>query len=249
MADRPKVDGEYTRREVWPRRGDEGYLPPGQRISEAMPRFGMRPGLLAPPIPDHPILTIAGDVAEKTILDLELLSTVDRVDVTADFHCVTTWSVRDLRWGGWRLRDVWEQLIVPNAQPVGGATHLRAISSDRYSAALPIEDALADDVLIADRLEGRPLTPFHGAPLRLVTPAHFAYKSVKHLAALTVHTSAPKASGGSMQHPRGRVEHEERHGRIPGRLLRWPYRLLVVPTAMRAQRASGNASRSLGATS
>jgi len=236
MADRPRIDDAYTWRDVWPRRGDAS-LPPGQRISDAMPRFGMRPALPAPPVPDHPTLTISGEVAEKTTLDLELLSTVDRVEVTDDFPCVTTWSVLGLRWSGWRLRDVWEQLIVPATQPVDGTSHLRAISADRYSASLQLADAMSDEVMIADRLEGLPLEPIHGAPFRLVAPAHYAYKSVKHLAALTVHTEAPRASGGSMQHPRGRVEHEERHGRVPGRLLRWPYRMLIVPTSMWAKRA------------
>ena len=156
--------------------------------------------------------------------------------MTADFSCVTTWSVPGLRWSGSRLPDVWEQLILPIAEPIEGASYLRAISADRYSAALPLEDAMADDVVIADRLEGEPLSLLHGAPFRLVAPAHYAYKSVKHLAALTVHSAPPRASGGSMQHPRGRVLNEDRHGRIPGRLLRWPYRLLVVPVSMRAQR-------------
>ena len=236
MDDHPRIDGAYTWREVWPRRGGDIPLPPGQGISTAMPRFGMRPGLPVPPIPDRPGLTVAGEVAEKMTIDLEALSRVERVAVTADFHCVTTWSVLGLRWSGWRLRDVWEQLVVPTARPVDGASHVRAISADRYSAALNLEDAMADDVVIADMLDGQPLTPLHGAPFRLVAPAHYAYKSVKHLAALTVHRVPPKASGGSMQHPRGRVLHEERHGRVPGWVLRWPYRLLVVPTSLRAQR-------------
>lgn len=235
MEIRPRFDLDYSWRDVWPRRGS-GSLPPGQRVAGAMPRFGMRPGLAPPPVPADPMLTISGEVTRKVTIDLDQLAAVERVEVAADFHCVTTWSVLGLHWQGWRLRDVWEQLVVPLAGPAGGVTHLRAISADRYSSALPIGDAMADDVLIADRLEGAPLTPLHGAPLRLVMPAHYAYKSVKHLAALTVHTEPPSASGGSMQHPRGRVEHEERHGRVPGRLLRWPYRFLIVPTSMWAKR-------------
>lgn len=237
MGDHPRIDDAYTWRDVWPRRGGDAPLPPGQRVSAAMPRFGVRPGMPVPLIADRPTLTVTGEVAERVTIDLEQLSRIERVEVTADFHCVTTWSVLDLHWGGWRFRDVWEQLVVPAARPVHGASHVRAISEDRYSAALPLEDAMADEVVIADRLEGQALTSPHGAPFRLVVPAHYAYKSVKHLAALTVHSAAPKASGGSMQHPRGRVLYEERHGRIPGRLLRWPYRLLIVPISLRAQRA------------
>ncbi|NNF09761.1 MAG: molybdopterin-dependent oxidoreductase [Acidimicrobiia bacterium] len=197
----------------------------------------MRPGLAPPPVPLHPTVTVTGDVAERLTIDADGLSALERVTVQADFHCVSTWSVPGLEWSGWRLRDVWDRLIVPGARPSDAATHLRAIASDRYSAALPLEDALADDVLLADRLGDHPLQPIHGAPWRLVAPAHYGYKSVKHLAAITVHRSRPRASGGSMQHPRGRVGFEERHGRIPGRVLRWPYRLLIVPTALRARRA------------
>ena len=232
----PKVTADYDWREVWPRRGDVGGLPPGQRAARAMPRFGMRPGLAPPPAPLHPTVSVTGDVAERITIDADALGALERVTLEADFHCVTTWSVRGLAWSGWRMRDVWDRIIEPLALPAAGATHLRAIASDRYSAALPLQDALADDVLLADRLGGFPLQPIHGAPWRLVAPAHYGYKSVKHLAAITVHRSRPRASGGAMQHPRGRVAVEERHGWIPGTLLRWPYRVLIVPTALRARR-------------
>jgi len=45
------------------------------------------------------------------------------------------------------------------------------------------EDALADGVLIADRLDGRPLDGDHGAPARLV--------STKHLCRIELHTAEP----------------------------------------------------------
>ena len=204
-----------------------------------MPRFGMRPGVPPPAVPDDPTLTITGDVGQRIVVGVDDLARLKRTEFQADFHCVTTWSVLGLAWSGWTLRDLWNDVIQPQAHPVAGVTHIRAISADGYSSALELGDALLDDVFIADQLGGRPLEPVHGAPLRLVAPAHYAYKSVKHLAALTLHTKAPRTSGGSMQHPRGRVEHEERHGRVPGRLLRWPYRLLIVPAGMWAQRALG----------
>jgi DMSO/TMAO reductase YedYZ molybdopterin-dependent catalytic subunit len=197
----------------------------------------MRPGLPPPALPDDWNVTITGDVGQRVVLGVDELSALERVEMVADFHCVTTWSMLNLQWSGWRLRDLWNEVVMPQARPAPGVTHIRAISADGYSSALELGDALMDDVLVADRLEGRPLGPVHGAPFRLVAPAHYAYKSVKHLAALTIHTGVPRTSGGSMQHPRGRVEQEERHGRVPGRLLRWPYRLLIVPTSMWAQRA------------
>ena len=202
-----------------------------------MPRFGVKPTAPPPAVPEGPALIIKGEVAHESVIALEQLSQLDRVEIQADFHCVTTWTVPNLHWSGWLLRDIWEHLIIPRAQPSGSATHLRAIGGDRYTSALELRDALSDEVLIADRLEGRPLDLVHGAPLRLVAPDHYGYKSVKHLVALGIHLEAPRTTGGNIQHPRARVRLEERHTTIPGRLLRWPYRLLIIPIAVSARRS------------
>jgi DMSO/TMAO reductase YedYZ molybdopterin-dependent catalytic subunit len=42
---------------------------------------------------------------------------------------------------------------------------------DRHQSVVLLEDAPADGVLLADRLDGRPLDAAHGAPLRLVSPS------------------------------------------------------------------------------
>jgi DMSO/TMAO reductase YedYZ molybdopterin-dependent catalytic subunit len=49
---------------------------------------------------------------------------------------------------------------------------------------LLLSDLLAAEVLLADILDGLPLSMEHGAPLRLVAPAHYGYKSVKHLSGI-----------------------------------------------------------------
>ena len=232
---------DYTWRDVWPRRAPQSNFPPGQRLARAMPRFGVNPSEPPPAVPELSALTVKGDVAHESVITLEHLSQLDRVAIQADFHCVTTWTVTNLHWSGWLLRDVWEHLVIPRAQPSARATYLKAVGGDRYTSALGLEDALADDVLIADRLEGRPLDPAHGAPLRLVAPAHYGYKNVKHLVALSIHIEAPRTSGGTIQHPRARVQFEERHGTIAGRLLRWPYRLLIIPIAVRGRRGAQRA--------
>ncbi len=206
-----------------------------------MPRFSARPHIPPPPIPTAPALEVRGAVARDLSLGPDRLAALERVEMVADFHCVTTWSIFDLRWSGWRLRDLWEQIIVPEAAPGAAVTHLRARSLDGYFAVLDLEDALREDVLIADRLGGAPLDAVHGAPLRLVSPAHYAYKSVKHLASLSLYTSPPRRFAGGLEHPRARVHLEERHARIGGRLLRWPYRALILPVAWLARRSARRA--------
>ncbi len=53
------------------------------------------------------------------------------------------------------------------------------------------EDALADGVLIADRLDGRPLDGDHGAPARLVSPNQYGFVSTKHLCRIELHSAGP----------------------------------------------------------
>ncbi len=55
----------------------------------------------------------------------------------------------------------------------------------------------------------------------------------------TYHSSSaerPTSVLGAKEHLRARVAAEERHAWVPGRFLRWPYRVLVPLTAMIAER-------------
>jgi DMSO/TMAO reductase YedYZ molybdopterin-dependent catalytic subunit len=107
---------------------------------------------------------------------------------------------------------LWEDVITPRARPRAGAGHLRVRGLDGYAATIPLEEGLRDESLLADRLDGEPLGD-HGAPLRLVLPHLYAYKSVKHVCRIEVTAKPVRASGGRLlSHPRARVDREERSG-------------------------------------
>jgi len=55
-----------------------------------------------------------------------------------------------------------------------------------YERSLPFADATADDVLLAYDLNGAPLPPQHGFPLRLLVPGWYGMTSVKWLTRITV---------------------------------------------------------------
>ena len=108
----------------------------------------------------------------------------------------------------------------------------------RHESQLVLEDALGEDVLLADRLEGEELGPDHGGPVRLVSPAQYGYQSCKHIRRIeflthelnrelgTAHRLSRAALRGPfvVRHPRGRVWEEERHTFLPARVLRPFYR-------------------------
>jgi DMSO/TMAO reductase YedYZ molybdopterin-dependent catalytic subunit len=107
--------------------------------------------------------------------------------------------------------------------------------------AMLLEDLLSSDVLLADTLDGASLSVDHGAPLRLVAPQHYGYKSIKHLSriAFLLPSSGYRVSALTfMDHPRARVAHEERGRYFPGWFLRYAYRPLVRRTVALFQAAS-----------
>ncbi len=69
--------------------------------------------------------------------------------------------------------------LVEMAKPAPEARFATIECEVGYTTSLPLEDLLRDDVLLAYRLDDRELPPEHGAPLRLVVPAKYAYKSAK----------------------------------------------------------------------
>jgi sulfane dehydrogenase subunit SoxC len=68
-----------------------------------------------------------------------------------------------------------------------GADHgvERGIEQD-YQRALPVAEALREEVLLAYEMNGAPLLPQHGAPLRLVVPGWYGMAHVKWLRGITV---------------------------------------------------------------
>jgi DMSO/TMAO reductase YedYZ molybdopterin-dependent catalytic subunit len=210
-----------------------GSLPRGQRAVALLHRFGLlKFASRFPSDTAAPSLEVSGLVANPLYL-ADALHGLTRVEQVCDFHCVTTWSVRALRWEGVRFADFFSQVVQLQAQPQEGATLVALRGQDGARTAMLLEDLLAPDVLLADRLNGEPLSIDHGAPLRLVAPAHYAYKSVKHLCRLEfgLPSESYRTSGFRfMDHPRARVAMEERGRVLPGWVLRYLYRPLIPGT-------------------
>jgi DMSO/TMAO reductase YedYZ molybdopterin-dependent catalytic subunit len=164
-------------------------------------------------------------------MPLATLATLPRREIAADFHCVAGWSATDRRWEGVSFETVYRAVIEPALLPGTSITHVLCRGLDGWESVITIEDALADDVLIAENLDGHPLDGNHGAPVRLVSPQQYGHVSVKHLSRIEVLTAAPQRAEGPMlrTHPRARVWEEERHGLVPGWLVRPIYRTLIAP--------------------
>ena len=209
---------------------DPAPLPPGQKVISQFPRYGLLQFAHRMPrkIPSLKI-RVDGDV-QQSIVVTDAFDGLRRVEEVSDFHCVTTWSCRGLRWSGFRFQDFYHDVVVPNAIPVEDVKHVVFRSRDGYAVSLLLEDVLDESVLLADRLNGASLTIEHGAPMRLVAPRHYGYKNPKHIARIEFwkdDTHYTPIAFRFMDHPRARIALEERGRWIPGWILRYVYRPVI----------------------
>ena len=104
-----------------------------------------------------------------------------RTQVHSDIHRVTQWSRYDNTWEGVSLREV---MALAAPKPEGRFAILHAEAG--FTTNLPLAELIQDDVLLADRHDGQPLTPEHGWPLRLVVPRRYFWKSAKWIRRIEV---------------------------------------------------------------
>ncbi len=223
-------------------------LPPGQRQIDFFPRFGRRVDQPPPTVPAHPTVVFGGALTAPIEIAVDELVGTDPRELHADFHCVAGWSVTGLQWEGASFADVYQRYVAPALAPGTIVTHVLVRGLDGEHFVAELQDLLADDVLLADRLGGRPLDGDHGAPLRLVNPAQYGYANIKHVCRIDVLTSAPQAGPPALadrllqSHPRARVWEEERHGSLPGWLIRPIYRVIKTVMLAAARRRTAGES-------
>jgi DMSO/TMAO reductase YedYZ molybdopterin-dependent catalytic subunit len=85
--------------------------------------------------------------------------------------------------------------LLAEAGPLAGASDVVFTGLDRgvqggveqqYERSLPLADATRDEVLLAYAINGEPLPPQHGFPLRLIVPGWYGMTHVKWLRSITV---------------------------------------------------------------
>lgn len=150
-------------------------LPPGQHWAKE--KFPVLDLGIHPRIPTETWrLAVSGLVENPLDLDWDAFSALPRVEEAGDFHCVTTWSVRDAVWGGVPFSE-----ILGLARPRPEARFAFLTSYDGYTTNVPLAALETPGALLADRLAGEALPLKHGGPVRVVIPRLYAWKSAKFI--------------------------------------------------------------------
>ena len=153
-------------------------LPPGQKLTTSFPvlDLGVQPEISV----EKWRLKIDGQVEHPAELTWEQFNALPQVEDVSDFHCVTTWSRYDCRWGGVAFTTLYE-LVKPRPE----AKFVYFSGYDGYSTNVTLEHCLDDDVLVATSFDGKPVTREHGGPARVILPKLYAWKGSKFVSGIT----------------------------------------------------------------
>lgn len=154
-------------------------------------------------------LTVNGLVAQELSLSLDALYMLPSHTVLSTLQCAGNrrrelvalapipdeleWDMEAIstaEWRGARLRDVLALAGVDEA-----ARHVAFLGCDdiekkgdliRFGGSIPLDKALDPDTLLAYEMNGSPLPPLHGYPLRTLVPGYIGARSVKWLSQMTL---------------------------------------------------------------
>ena len=123
-------------------------------------------------------LKIHGLVEKPRSLSLAELRRLPQESQNTRMKCVQCWSSRTT-WGGFRFGH-----LVESVKPLRNAKAVRIDCADKWYEYFSIDDLLSARALMVLDMAGKPLADRHGAPLRLIDPARYGYKSAKLITAI-----------------------------------------------------------------
>lgn len=152
--------------------------------------------------PDGWSLEVGGAVDRELTFDLDDLRSRPSVDLTVTLECAGNGRTRlsprpvsqpwgleaigNARWTGTPLAPILQEAgLSDDAVEVVFTGHDRGVQGDvehAYQRSLTVEEVQRDDIILAYAINGGPLPPQHGAPLRLLVPGWYGMASVKWLA-------------------------------------------------------------------
>ncbi|QKR00173.1 sulfite oxidase-like oxidoreductase [Metallosphaera tengchongensis] len=189
----------------------QNQIPPGQR---PIRKFIYYAALGVPEVKVQEYrLKISGLVKrEKEYSYDDLLKMMD-VDYVRDFHCVTGWSVMNVRWQGIKLSR-----LIQEAEPSPDAKWVIFYSLDGYTSVVPLSDAMHEDSILALMMDGKPLSKEEGFPARPFIPHLYGWKSAKWVSGIELVGSYVDGYWEERgYHERGSVWDEERFKGFWGR--------------------------------
>ena len=170
---------------------DSRLSPEFPRSAARMPRVNGSIGLESDLDPVAWRLRVVGSSGEGSTrsFTLDEIKALPRVEMTTELRCIEGWS-EVVHWAGARLADLASATgLAARGGRAGGSGDAGSLldyaaletPDGGYYVGLDMASALHPQTLLCYEMDSRPLTPQHGAPLRLVTPLKYGIKSLKRI--------------------------------------------------------------------
>jgi DMSO/TMAO reductase YedYZ molybdopterin-dependent catalytic subunit len=176
--------------------------PTFDRSAVSRPRLNGMLGLEKPLDPSKWELSVAGVFGESrpVRVSLEEIKKLPRVELTTQLCCIEGWNIV-VSWAGARLSDFMLKYppgirrgTAPDVlrQPENLVRYVSLATPDGgYYVGLEMPSALHPQTLLCYEMNGQPLTPEHGAPLRLVIPVKYGIKNIKRIGTIAYTDTRP----------------------------------------------------------
>jgi len=133
-------------------------------------------------------------------LGLDDITKRPRTDLVTDLKCIEGWA-EIIHWGGVPFRDFAARFrlgtrsgvaIDPRGNPADLWPYVSLATPDHdYYVGLDMASALHPQTLLCWEMNGRPLPPEHGGPLRLIIPVKYGIKNIKRIGIICFQDERP----------------------------------------------------------
>ena len=152
------------------RKRDLPGVPPGQYVTEDFPVLSAGP---TPRIDREDwVFSLRTETGTSRHWDWNGFMALRQEDVTADLHCVTSWTKLGTRWRGVAVDTL---LTGVETESEYALFH----SYGGYTTNLPLSDVRGGRAWLVHQYDGGELAPEHGGPVRLLVPHLYLWKSAK----------------------------------------------------------------------
>lgn len=145
---------------------------------------------------------IAGLIQKPLIFDIDdLVRSIPLEERLYRFRCVEAWAMA-VPWTGFPMAE-----LIKRVQPLSAAKYVRftaflkpdeapnqspAFGPWPYTEGLTMAEAMNELTLLATGIYGHPLPKQHGAPMRLVVPWKYGFKSIKSIVKIEFSAEQPR---------------------------------------------------------
>ena len=170
----------------------DSHLAPTFPVSQAQKKVRVNGGvgLMDSIEKNYTVKIESGDMKFEVTLDE--LKALPKQEIVFEFKCIEGWS-QIQHWGGVRFVDVMNHYKIGQKDAENLYRYVgMETPDDKYYVGVDMPSMVHPQTILAYEMNGKPLLKKHGAPLRLIIPVKYGYKSLKKIGVIKFSNTRPK---------------------------------------------------------